>query len=120
MPCNGSKTQQWSLKALKSRAGLQGGSEANTEAGGGGSQIISANGMCIGEATSPAASATVSVSASASLASALVFDVGASLGWKHGAKVRDLGRHKELGVMSTVSVQLQGDGDSKIFKLTPA
>eukprot|EP00935_MAST-01C_sp_MAST-1C-sp1_P002127 g2127.t1 len=51
----------------------------------------------------------------------LVFDVSSlGAGWEKGAKVRDLWAHKDLGVMTKVSVGLGGAGDSRMFKLTKA
>ena len=44
----------------------------------------------------------------------------AALGWAGGAKVRDLWRKQDLGVMSTITAQLTGDGDSSMFLLTKA
>lgn len=49
---------------------------------------------------------------------ALTFDVS-TLGWA-SAYVRDLVAHEDMGATSEVKVQLSGDGDSRIFKLTQA
>ena len=48
----------------------------------------------------------------------LEFDVTAQLGWKKGAHVRDLWAHTDLGVMQKIAVQLGGDGDAAMYKLT--
>lgn len=47
----------------------------------------------------------------------LTFDVAQALGWQM-AHVRDLWAHEDLGVHSTVRVALEGNGASRLFKLT--
>ena len=90
-------------------------------------QIVStASGMCIGEAAAKAATAATATTTPAARAAGaagvtapVVFDVASVLGWKNGARVRDLVAHADLGVKQKISVQLHGDGDSKIYRLTP-
>jgi len=94
--CDGSKTQQWTLRGANGKQ-----------------QIVSGeNGECI---TNPNSGKL----APDPRAVDLVFDVKASLGWD-AAQVRDLWAHKDLGVHSNITVALQGNSDSKVFKLTQA
>lgn len=90
--CNASTFQQWGVIGTLGKQ-----------------QIVSGDGKrCISRGL---------VSSQSNGLESLSFDVKASLGWTK-AVVRDLWAHKDLGEQTTVTVNLKGGGDSKMFKLT--
>jgi hypothetical protein len=107
--CDGSASQKWSLKKV-STDHIDG---STTEQ----YQILSSAGQCITDVVSTAENPLRDPTSSAA---PLVFDVKASLGWQKGAKVRDLWKHLDLGVMNKITARLTGDGDSSLFRLSPA
>ena len=138
--CNGSAAQSWTLKKKLAARGSDGDSSAADKY-----QIVSKAGQCIVnvakaveavESPQDAGSGALRFSNLTPEMSTdriapdrrpifptgygTVFDVKAALGWAGGAKVRDLRRKQDLGVMSTITAQLTGDGDSSMFLLTKA
>eukprot|EP01051_Picozoa_sp_SAG22_P006403 SAG22_NODE_418_length_10750_cov_11.722280_10_plen_126_part_00 len=112
--CDGSAAQQWTLKKKAAAA------DAADQY-----QIARSDGQCIVDVTTLGdddgdGPDEESDSESSAATAALVFDVKASLGWSNGAKVRDLWRKADLGVMHTIQAKLSGDGDSSMFRLSKA
>lgn len=105
--CDGSSAQIWGLKHA---------------AGAPADEFLVVSGssadQCIANVQLAAAAAAVGGSSAAGTQDAtLVYDVKAMLGWEQ-AKVRDLWAKKDLGVMRKVTVQLTGDGDSAMYRLS--
>ena len=120
--CNGSKSQHWDIRGGSSKQQL----------------VSGANGLCVSRHTTTAYNITTTAYNIAShdgssnstttngreetngIATEMEFDVAKQLGagWEKGAKVRDLWLHSNLGTASTIKVQLDGNGDSRMFKLS--
>jgi hypothetical protein len=99
--CTGSASQSWKL------VGEKGTQQIKLAAG--------ADSQCVTRGWAP--KALSAAMPPATTAPAITFDIASALGWS-AAHVRDLWLHKDLGSMASITVQLSGDGDSKMFKLT--
>jgi len=95
--CTGSHLQQWRLQGSSGKQ-----------------HIVSAGGKCITRGSSPQPPEPPQTPGQ------LTFDISSlGSGWE-AALVRDLWAHTDIGTLSKITVRLNGDGDSRLFKLTQA